>query len=306
MQHYDIIGDIHGHSNELKILLAKMGYEEKDGVYRHAARKAIFLGDVIDRGPNQIETYRIVRQMCEVGSALAIMGNHEFNAVCWQMVNEDGQPLREHTAERRKQHERLLSAVDGKPGLHDELIEWMKSLPLWLDLGGFLCVHACPSVNHMNLLRKLTTDKVLAEAAWRKVAKKGSDEYEAAETILKGVEYKLPEGLCFHDSNKHERTEARISFWVEDVHTTHNALMDTEAIRHKIPLEKLPVLELVSGKPVFFGHYWMRGEPILTGPRYACLDFSVAQGGHLVAYRWSGETELSSKNLISVSCGPGH
>jgi hypothetical protein len=43
----------------------------------------IFVGDFIDRGPQQREVLRIARAMCEAGSASAVLGNHEFNAIGW-------------------------------------------------------------------------------------------------------------------------------------------------------------------------------------------------------------------------------
>ena len=51
-------------------------------------------------------------------------------------------------------------------------------------------------------------------------------------------------------------------------------------------------------KPVFFGHYWLSGTPKLSSTSAACLDFSVAKGGFLTAYRWSGEGSLSSSNIV--------
>ena len=59
-----------------------MGYEETNGVLRHPeGRRAVFLGDFIDRGPEIRRTHEIVRGMVEAGSALAVMGNHELNAL---------------------------------------------------------------------------------------------------------------------------------------------------------------------------------------------------------------------------------
>jgi hypothetical protein len=48
---YDLIGDIHGHADALRRLLATLGYTRHQGGYRHSDRRAIFLGDFIDRGP---------------------------------------------------------------------------------------------------------------------------------------------------------------------------------------------------------------------------------------------------------------
>ena len=86
---YDIIGDIHGHSDQLEILLQKLGYDLKGGVYQHQEdRQVIFLGDFIDRGPKIRQTLHIAKNMCDFGSAQAIMGNHEFNAITFHTKNK--------------------------------------------------------------------------------------------------------------------------------------------------------------------------------------------------------------------------
>jgi hypothetical protein len=51
MHSFDIIGDIHGYADTLAGLLRNLGYVEQDGIYRHPARRLIFAGDFIDRGP---------------------------------------------------------------------------------------------------------------------------------------------------------------------------------------------------------------------------------------------------------------
>ena len=66
---YDIIGDIHGQIEKLEALLQKLGYRIKDGAYRNPeGRMAVFLGDLVDRGPGQVEVINIVRNMIEAGS----------------------------------------------------------------------------------------------------------------------------------------------------------------------------------------------------------------------------------------------
>ena len=87
MQGYDIIGDIHGHHRTLEALLGQLGYIVSDGVWRHSSRQIIFLGDFIDRGPGQQETLAIVRPMVDQSAALAVMGNHEFNAIAWATID---------------------------------------------------------------------------------------------------------------------------------------------------------------------------------------------------------------------------
>ncbi len=58
MTAFDVIGDVHGHADRLRRLLASMGYAERHGVWSHPDRTAVFLGDLIDRGPGQLDTLR--------------------------------------------------------------------------------------------------------------------------------------------------------------------------------------------------------------------------------------------------------
>ena len=88
----DFIGDIHGHCDELVVLLKKLGYEERNGVFRYPGneRTVVFLGDYVDRGSQVRETINLVRSMRDAGSAVALMGNHEFNALSFWHENGVG------------------------------------------------------------------------------------------------------------------------------------------------------------------------------------------------------------------------
>ena len=71
--------------------------------------------------------------------------------------------------------------------------------------------------------------------------------------------------------------------------------------RMKYRIHELPTdYRYREGKPVFFGHYWLKGRPEITAPNAGCLDFSVAKEGYLTAYRWSGERDLTKNSLVSV------
>jgi predicted MPP superfamily phosphohydrolase len=87
---YDFIGDIHGYADKLIQLLEKLGYTCKNGSYGHPSRKVLFVGDYIDRGPKIRETLMIVRQMVESRNAIALMGNHEYNALCFHYEEPEG------------------------------------------------------------------------------------------------------------------------------------------------------------------------------------------------------------------------
>ncbi len=77
---FDIIGDVHGCCDELEQLLAQLGYETNNGgLWAHpAGRKAIFVGDLVDRGPRVVDTLRTVMSMSQAGSALSVPGNHDI------------------------------------------------------------------------------------------------------------------------------------------------------------------------------------------------------------------------------------
>ena len=144
---YDIIGDIHGHADALEALLTKLGYEECSGAFgafRHpGGRCVVFLGDYIDRGPKIRRVLEIVRSMVEAGSALAILGNHEVNALRYHAVGSKGSPLRPHSPKNRSQHLATIDQLaDPDPEQWRGWLEWFARLPLWLDLGGFRVVHA--------------------------------------------------------------------------------------------------------------------------------------------------------------------
>jgi polynucleotide kinase-phosphatase len=85
---FDIIGDVHGCADELEELLGKLGYERaavadpgpgwSSVVNAHpAGRKAVFVGDLVDRGPRVLDAVCIVRNMVRAGSALCVPGNHD-------------------------------------------------------------------------------------------------------------------------------------------------------------------------------------------------------------------------------------
>ncbi|MFG1615499.1 polynucleotide kinase-phosphatase [Nonomuraea wenchangensis] len=75
---FDVIGDVHGCRAELEALLARLGWQ---GVRHPEGRTAVFVGDLVDRGPDTPGVLRLVMDMVEAGTALCVAGNHEQKLV---------------------------------------------------------------------------------------------------------------------------------------------------------------------------------------------------------------------------------
>jgi Calcineurin-like phosphoesterase len=303
---FDIIGDVHGQFDKLVALLAHLGYRETSGFWRHPSRSAIFVGDLIDRGPKQLATVDLVRRMVDAGSAKCIMGNHEFNAIAWATPDplQPGKFLRPHGKPGNlDQHRAFLAEVEGTPK-HDEIIAWFRGLPLWLDIGDLRVVHACWHQPSIDLLQRsmgeggsLTADMILSGS------RKGHRIYEAIETVCKGPEVALPAGVFFKDGGGKVRGEVRIKWWQDDLSTYQRAAQGPPDEIRKIPDSPLATqwsLNPYEGPAVIFGHYWFSGTPKVIAPQFACVDYSAAKDGPLVAYRWDGEEELNSEKMAWV------
>ncbi|MDF1624255.1 MAG: metallophosphoesterase [Pseudohongiella nitratireducens] len=313
---YDLIGDIHGYSEHLKNLLSKLGYFERGGVWSHPERQVIFLGDFVDRGKGQLETVQIARAMVENGHALAVMGNHEFNAVAYATPdrNQPGAYLRPHNQKNYEQHEAFLKAVKEGSAAHHDVIAWFKSLPLYLDLPGLRVVHACwhePSQQVMD--NYLDADNRMTEEAWYQATQKGHEAYDAVEILLKGLEIPLPDGIHFIDKGGHPRHHIRSRWWQAGATTYKDTAIVPPDAQSSIPTDSIPA-DLLPGydgkKPLFLGHYWMQADkPVPLTEHIACLDYSVAnehvdannKHSKLVAYRWQGEQTLTSDHFVWVS-----
>jgi protein phosphatase len=75
---FDIIGDVHGCHDELIELLSRLGYREDGGAFQHPdGRRAVFLGDLVDRGPATPAVLRTAMAMTAAGSAFCVPGNHD-------------------------------------------------------------------------------------------------------------------------------------------------------------------------------------------------------------------------------------
>ena len=301
----DFIGDIHGHADKLIELLGKLGYGLKNGVYCHPERKVFFIGDYIDRGPQIRETLAIVRSMTESGNAFAIMGNHEYNALCFHREEREGGHLRKHLIINVIQHFETLRQFQNRQHEYEDYLEWFKTLPLFYETEEFRAVHACWDGDHIDYLRSILKHDRLTEKVLHESVRIGTEIFQIFDETLKGKEVFMPKGLYFKDKDANVRNEVRVKWWKDPVNSTYREMS-------VLPIENLPetiIDESLTGhikfygqdeRPVFFGHYWLTGTPHLLRKNVCCLDFSVAKHGYLTAYRFDGEKELSNEKFVFV------
>ncbi len=304
----DVIGDVHGQCDKLTALLEHLGYSRSDGAYRHPSRTAVFVGDLIDRGPKQVETVELVRAMIRAGSARCILGNHEFNAIAW--VTPDPEVPEEFLRPHRKpgnlaQHRAFLDQVGEGSARHREFVEWFRTLPMWLEVPGLRIVHACWHAESVERLRMaLGPGETVTEELVARASRKQNWEFAAVETICKGPEVDLPAGISFPDKEGKVRHEVRVKWWQEDLSTYRKAAIGPPGDMQMIPDLPMPTewkALRYTGPPVLFGHYWFTGKPQVISRQFACLDYSAARDGcPLVAYRWDGEDALDSRKLAWI------
>jgi hypothetical protein len=302
----DVIGDIHGHADALEALLSKLGYSERGGAWRHPTNRALFLGDLIDRGPRQLAAVDIPRRMRDAGVADVLLANHEFNALAFgaERPHRPGEHYRPRTARNVASHRAFTEACGLDSPEHREVLGFFFTLPLWVEMPGFRAIHACWSTESMDVLRPwLDAGNRLTEDGFHATQEKGGAAYGAAEVLLKGPEADLPRGVSYRDHNRIERTRMRVKWWEHGAPTLRGVADVSDDVLELLPDTPFPSVEAFryhDAKPLFFGHYWMRGEPRVIAANKACLDFSIASGGALCGYRFDGESELASENLVWV------
>lgn len=300
----DIIGDIHGYADKLIGLLEQLGYVHNGECYMPPeGHRALFIGDLIDRGSQQLATLEIVFAMLDADVADAVMGNHEYNALAFATLdphdvlypNDNNTParyLRSHSEVHTRQHEAFLAEIPFGSDLHHYWLQRFYEIPLWLETEYGCFVHACWDVDSMAVLKPLlTADNCLTPNALIKTSQKGSIYYDALERVLKGVETALPEGLVMVDKDGAERTQVRVRWWLDELNTRpiHEIARAPASGLAQIPADAMAEnidFAIKTHKPVFVGHYWLTGSPEPLSIQVICTDYSAAvDSGYLTCYQ---------------------
>ena len=309
---FDIIGDIHGYVNALKRLLCTLGYSEQNGIWSHPQRKAIFVGDLVDRGKKQKELCELVRKMVDAGSAELSIGNHEFNAIGFATPKGDGTYLRKHSEKNIDQHQAFLDSYSLHSTEHQEIIKWFSNRPLWQELETedgkqARVIHAYWDSEKLELLKSYLQHNgqawVMGESFDHRFYDPKEEAFELIELLLKGPEIDLPQGGSYLDKGGTRRERSRVNWWTKGKTWAESCIFGSYQIEGFDPdmaFGELPCKVYSDDIPLFYGHYWMNGELRVQTPKVACLDWSIAKKGRLIAYRWDGEEELNVEKMVGV------
>ncbi len=303
---YDIIGDVHGHATLLKKLLLKLGYKKSREGYAHAERKAIFAGDFINRGPEIKKTIRIIRSMTEGGNALAILGNHEINAIIYNLRFKKI-PLIKNP---NKNFLAIFKTIRQFSGSEEEFLghlKWMRTLPLFLDMGDFRVVHACWHQPAIDYVKGNIPEGKIPKDVFRDIYKNPKSEMgQSIWTLTKGVDFQLPGDLKIINNKGVAPRSFRMRWWEKPEGKTFEE-MSFES-KYSLPHYTIPG-QLIAGNYVypedapivFFGHYSRENGPFVVKPNICCLDSCVYNNDKLIGYRWGGEKMLNNDNLVQIS-----
>ena len=302
----DIIPDIHGQADKLRLALQNLGWRRNGTTWQHPEpnRQIVFLGDFIDRGPENAAVIRIVRELMDGGRAQALMGNHELNALHYHTADpETGAPLRVHDQGNFDQHENFLKEFPLGAKHTKDVLNWMRGLPLFIETGDFRAVHAAWIQPAIDDLRHQTVTGILSEEQLIRSGRKDDPLYDLVEAVAKGPEARLPHPHSFQDKSGRVRHHVRLKWWGHCAQNWRQVAMSVPDINHlpdaPVPYDLLKTIYPLDDKPVFFGHYWMSGPPECHSTNALCLDYSAGTDGPIVTYAYSAEEKhLNISNMI--------
>ncbi|MGW2060685.1 polynucleotide kinase-phosphatase [Streptomyces sp. NPDC001937] len=278
---FDIIGDIHGCSSELESLLGKLGYV--DGAHPEG-RTAVFVGDLVDRGPDSPGVLRRVMSMVSAGNALCVPGNHE---------NKLGRYLKgrkvQHTHGLAETIEQLDREDAKDPAFREQVREFIDGLVSHyvLDGGKLVVCHAgLPEKYHGR-----TSGRVRSHALY------GDTTGETDEFGLP-VRYPWAEEYRGRAAVVYGHTPVPSTSWVNNT-----LCLDTGAVfGGKMTALRWPERELVD---VPAEKVWYEPTKPLTteapgGREGRPLDLADVQGRRIVETRYQGRISVREENAAAA------
>lgn len=153
-EHYplDIIGDVHGELDALKELLQTLGYDEYGNHPNN--RKLVFVGDLVDRGPDSVGVVLLVRLMVALGNAQCVLGNHELNILLGLQREGNGWFFGSPHDDDKKPFNYVYASESERK----EIILFFQTLPIALVSDRLRIVHACWDENAIKAIESEYTN----------------------------------------------------------------------------------------------------------------------------------------------------
>lgn len=152
----DVVGDVHGQAGALEDLLETLGYDG-DGAHPDG-RRLVFVGDLVDRGPDSVAVAERVRTLVEAGNAQCVLGNHELSIVREARKVDNGWYFGDAGDGQRQ-----ATAAESS-----RIREFFSELPLALERDDLRVVHACWQPEAIERLRAETDEQSDLDAEYRR------------------------------------------------------------------------------------------------------------------------------------------
>ncbi len=298
----DFIGDIHGYYNNLISLLIKLDYQHINNSWYHSKRKALFLGDFINRGNNSLKTLVLIKKMVETGNAFAILGNHELYFLEYYYSIKHNRETKLSQA-HINQIEKVFSEFTSFKEV-DIYAAWLASLPLFIELKNVRAVHAYWSDKNLKQIIKHQNNKRFTNKKLKNIFKQKSKFSKAVWQTVKGIEFRIPKSVLKENPNI-KQSKFRIKWWLDSKNMSLKEIsFDSRVELPNLKIRKKSIKNYKIYKnhePIlFFGHYCLRNRNHILRDNLCCLDGCIAgDGKHILAYRWFGEKELKAENILS-------
>ncbi|CAH0992506.1 Bis(5'-nucleosyl)-tetraphosphatase, symmetrical [Sinobacterium norvegicum] len=310
---FDLVGDVHGCYKTLLELLETLGYVRVRGTYQYRdqqrPRQLIFLGDLVDRGPAIRPLLHLVRDMVERGSAVVLMGNHEYHTALYLTPSEQGGYLRRHTDHSNNIIAQTLKQFANYGQELQEFKQWMSELPLFYQHRHFRAVHAFWDEDLIDrFVGEHHRDNLSHQQFVQSALEPKGDCGRLVKRLTTGLTLALPDEHVIVGREGQHRRRFRVRFWggfdnLGDTAFQPDPLPDSLSQQQLSASTRQWLSEHRYGperRPLFIGHYWLHNQPQQQCENIACLDYSAVLGGQLVAYRMDDETRLHRDKFVTV------
>jgi len=249
---------------------------------------------------------KMVRKMVENGNALAILGNHELNALIVHAKNKKGAPLVKSPRKNFLSVFKTMEEFSSKNEEWESHMKWLRSLPFFIETDGLRFVHACWSNDAIAYMKEnLPSGKIKKKVIKALYKKPDSELSRNIWLVTKGVYFTMPGNLKIKNNKGVTPQSFRTRWWEKPAGKTFNELSFESKYslpEYTVPEQLLPIYyPYEDSEPLlFFGHYCRGNGPVIVKSNLCCLDSCVTSKKVLTAYCWQGEKKLKEEHVVQV------